>query len=177
MTKPLIRPVRGIIPQIDPSVFIAENAVIIGDVVIGPQSSIWYNVVIRGDVHSIRIGARSNIQDGAIVHCTYQKAKTTIGDNVTVGHGAIVHGCTLQDFVLIGMGAKVLDHAVVETESVVAAGSVVLERTVVESGWLYAGVPAKKVKPLSPEQIAGLRKYADGYVMYSDWFRQGELIG
>lgn len=169
--RPLIRSVRGFTPQIHPSVFVAENAVIIGDVVIGPDSSVWYNVVIRGDVHSIRIGSRSNIQDGAVVHCTYQKAKTTIGDNVTVGHGAIVHGCTLHDFVLVGMGAKVLDDAVVEPESVIAAGSVVLERTVVESGWLYAGVPAKKVKRLSDEQILGLRKYADGYVMYSDWFR------
>ncbi|MCS7085783.1 MAG: gamma carbonic anhydrase family protein, partial [Bacteroidia bacterium] len=143
---PLIRSVRGFTPQIHPTVFLAETAVVIGDVVIGPESSVWYNVVIRGDVHSIRIGSRSNIQDGAVVHCTYQKAKTDIGNNVTVGHGAIVHGCTLHDFVLIGMGAKVLDHAVVESESVVAAGSVVLERTVVESGWLYAGVPAKKVK-------------------------------
>ncbi len=169
--QPLIRAVRGFVPQIHPSVFVAENAVVIGDVVIGPDSSVWYNVVIRGDVHSIRIGSRSNIQDGAVVHCTYQKAKTTIGDNVTVGHGAIVHGCTLHDFVLVGMGAKILDDAVVESESVVAAGSVVLERTVVESGWLYAGVPAKKVKRLTEEQILGLRKYADGYVMYSDWFR------
>lgn len=172
---PIIKTLNGITPKIHDSVFIAENAVIIGEVIIEQESSVWYNVVIRGDVHSIRIGQQSNIQDGSIVHCTYQKASTQIGNYVTVGHGAIIHGCTLEDYVLIGMGAKVLDHAVVQPNSIVAAGSLVLERSIIESGFLYAGVPAKKIKPLSDKQIEGIRFYASQYKMYSGWYRDAEL--
>jgi len=169
-----IRSVRGFMPQIAADVFLAETAVIIGDVVIGEGSSVWYNAVVRGDVHSIRIGKNTNIQDGAIIHCTYQKASTTIGNNVTIGHSAIIHGCTLHDFVLIGMGAKVLDHAVVPENTMVAAGGLVLERMVLESGFLYAGVPVKKIKALTDKQIEGLRTYANNYILYSQWFRENE---
>lgn len=166
----LIRSVRGFTPIIGEDVFLAENAVLIGDVVLGSGCSVWYNVVLRGDVHSIRIGSNTNIQDGAIVHCTYQKAHTAIGNNVTVGHGAIVHGCVIHDYVLVGMGAKILDLAVVQSDVIVAAGALVLEKSVLESGWLYAGVPAKPVKRLSEQQIEGIRKYANAYLMYKTWF-------
>jgi len=167
---PIIKTLRGMSPQLGADCFIAENAVIIGDVVLGDRCSVWYNVVIRGDVHSIRIGNESNVQDGAIIHCTYQKAPTTIGNRVTIGHSAIVHGCTVQDSVLIGMGAKVLDLAVIESNVIVAAGSLVLEKSVLESGFLYAGVPAKKMKPLSEAQIQGIQFYASQYVMYREWY-------
>jgi carbonic anhydrase/acetyltransferase-like protein (isoleucine patch superfamily) len=150
--------------------FIAENATIVGDVVLGNDCSVWFNAVIRGDVHSIRIGNKTNIQDGAVIHCTYQKAPTTIGNGVSIGHNAIVHGCTVEDNVLIGMGAIVMDHAVVQKNCIVAAGAIVLEKTLCESGYIYAGIPAKKVKQLSPEQIQGLDKVANNYVMYGSWF-------
>lgn len=151
--------------------FIAENATIVGDVIMGNDCSVWFNAVIRGDVNSIRLGNKTNVQDGAVIHCTYQKAATTVGNNVTIGHNAIVHGCTVEDNVLIGMGAIVMDHAVVQKNCIVAAGAIVLENTVCESGYLYAGIPAKKMKPLSEEQIAGLDKVANNYVMYADWFK------
>lgn len=150
--------------------WIAENATIVGDVVMGNECSVWFNAVIRGDVNSIRIGDRTNIQDGAVIHCTYERAATTIGNNVSVGHNAIVHGCTVHDNSLVGMGAIVMDNAVVQQNCIVAAGAIVLENTVCESGWIYAGIPAKKVKQLSPEQIEGLAKTAKNYVMYSSWF-------
>ena len=171
---PIIKTLRGKIPQFGKDVFIAENAVIIGDVIVGDQCSVWYNVVIRGDVHSIRIGNQSNIQDGTVIHCTYKKASTQIGNRVTVGHSAVIHGCTLHDSVLVGMGAKILDLAVVESNVIVAAGSLVLEKSVLESGYLYAGVPAKKIKPLSPEQITGIQHYADQYIMYKEWYLEEE---
>ncbi len=152
--------------------FIAENATIVGDVVLGDNCSVWFNAVVRGDVNSIRIGHKTNIQDGAVIHCTYQKAATTIGNNVSIGHNAIVHGCTVEDNVLIGMGAIVMDKAVVQQNCIVAAGAIVLENTVCESGYIYAGIPAKKVKRLSQEQIDGLDKVANNYVMYGGWFKE-----
>lgn len=161
-------------PVMGENCFIAENATIAGDVVMGSDCSVWFNAVIRGDVNSIKIGSRTNIQDGAVIHCTYKKAATVIGDNVSIGHRAIVHGCTVQDNVLIGMGAIVMDHAVVEKNCIIAAGAVVLENARCESGFIYAGIPAKRVKPLTPEQIEGLKKTAENYVMYSSWFEKGE---
>ena len=168
---PLILPIKGVSPKLGADCFVAENATIVGDVVLGDTCTVWFNAVIRGDVNAIRIGNKTNIQDGAVIHCTYQKAATTIGNNVSVGHNAIVHGCTVQDNVLIGMGAIVMDNAVVQEHCIVAAGSVVLENTICESGYIYAGVPAKKVKALSPEQIAGMAQTADNYVLYASWLR------
>ena len=166
----LILPVNDIQPHLGKSCFIAENATIIGDVHIGDQCSVWYNAVIRGDVTSIRIGKQVNIQDGAIIHCTYQKAKTVIGNRCNIGHNAIVHGCRLHDHVLIGMGAIIMDHAVIESFSIVAAGAVVLENTVVETGFIYAGTPARKIKAISFEQRKLLEELPDRYVMYSGWY-------
>ena len=168
---PLILPIKGVSPKLGADCFVAENATIVGDVVLGDTCTVWFNAVIRGDVNAIRIGNKTNIQDGAVIHCTYQKAATTIGNNVSVGHNAIVHGCTVQDNVLIGMGAIVMDNAVVQEHCIVAAGSVVLENTICETGYIYAGVPAKKVKALSPEQIAGMAQTADNYVLYASWLR------
>jgi carbonic anhydrase/acetyltransferase-like protein (isoleucine patch superfamily) len=170
----LLLPVKGIHPVVGNDCFIAPNATIVGDVVLGDQCTVWFNAVIRGDVHRIRIGNKTNIQDGAVIHCTYQKAPTTIGNNVSIGHNALVHGCTVQDDVLIGMGAIVMDNAVVEQHCIIAAGAVVLENTICESGHIYAGVPAKKVKALSQDQIAGMAKTADNYVMYASWFQDGK---
>ena len=170
----LILPVKGISPRLGTNCFVAENATIVGDVVLGDDCTVWFNAVIRGDVHSIRIGNKTNIQDGAVIHCTYQKAPTTIGNNVSIGHRAIVHGCTVEDNVLIGMGAIVMDHAVVQKNCIVAAGAIVLEKTVCESGYIYAGIPARKVKQLSQEQVEGLDKVADNYVMYGSWFTGNE---
>lgn len=151
--------------------FIAQNATIVGDVTMGDNCSVWFNAVIRGDVNTITIGSDTNIQDGAVIHATYQKAATTIGNRVSIGHNAIVHGCTLEDHILIGMGAIVMDHAVVEPYCIIAAGAVVLENTRCESGFLYAGMPAKKIKPITEMQRALLDKLPDNYIMYSDWFR------
>jgi len=168
----LILPVKNISPTWGSDCFIAENATILGDVVMGDNCSVWFNAVIRGDVHYIRIGDNTNIQDGAVIHCTYLKAPTNIGDNVSIGHNALVHGCTLQDHVLIGMGAIVMDHAVVEEFVIIAAGAVVLENTICESGHLYAGIPAKKIKPLTGEQIEMLKRLPNNYIMYSGWFKE-----
>jgi gamma-carbonic anhydrase len=166
----LIKTLNGKSPQLGKLAFLAENAVIIGDVEIGDGSSVWYSVVIRGDVHSIRIGKHSNIQDLVMVHCTYQYSPTIVGDDVTVGHGAVIHGCEIRDRCLIGMNAVVLDKAVVGPDVVVAAGAVVLEGSILEPGFLYGGIPAKKIKPLSPEQLEGLKKSAAAYVKYSEWY-------
>lgn len=167
----LILPVKGVTPSIADSCYLADNATIVGDVSIGEECSVWFNAVIRGDVHYIRIGDRTNIQDGAVIHCTYLKAPTQIGSYVNIGHQAMVHGCTVSDHVLIGMGAIVMDHAVIEEYVIIAAGAIVLENTVCESGFLYAGVPARKIKPLTDEQISLLNKLPDNYVMYSSWFK------
>jgi carbonic anhydrase/acetyltransferase-like protein (isoleucine patch superfamily) len=167
----LIKPVNGIHPSFGSDCYFAENATVVGDVVMGDSCSIWFNAVVRGDVHSIRMGNKVNIQDGAVVHCTYRKAPTTIGNNVSVGHNAIVHGCTVHDNVLIGMGAIVMDHAVVHSNTIIAAGAVVLENTVVEPNSIYAGVPAKKVKSIDAEQTRRLIEgIANNYLMYSTWY-------
>jgi carbonic anhydrase/acetyltransferase-like protein (isoleucine patch superfamily) len=169
----VIKPVKGISPVFGKNCFIAENATIVGEVVMGDDCSIWFNAVVRGDVHSITVGNKVNVQDGAVIHCTYQKAKTVIGNNVSIGHNAIVHGCTLEDNVVVGMGAIVMDHTVVEKNSIIAAGSVVLENTRVESGSIYAGVPAKKVKEMSPDHFKNINeRIANNYVMYSSWFKE-----
>jgi carbonic anhydrase/acetyltransferase-like protein (isoleucine patch superfamily) len=169
---PLILPVEGKAPQFGENCYIAENATIVGDVTMGNDCSVWFTAVVRGDVHFIKIGNKTNIQDGAIIHCTYQKSPTTIGNNVSIGHRAIVHGCTIEDNVLIGMGAIVMDNVVVKTNSIIAAGAVVLENTVVESNSIYAGTPAKKVKQLDEENFKNLiERIGNNYVMYADWFR------
>lgn len=169
----LIKPVHGIHPQFGENCFIADNATIVGQVVMGNDCSIWFNAVVRGDVNTITIGNKVNIQDGAVIHCTYQKAATVIGNNVSIGHNALVHGCTLHDHVLVGMGAIVMDHCVVHSNSIIAAGAVVLENTIVESGSIYAGVPAKKVKDINQELIKGeINRIADNYLMYSSWFKE-----
>ncbi|HWZ35482.1 MAG TPA: gamma carbonic anhydrase family protein, partial [Mucilaginibacter sp.] len=168
---PVILPVKGKNPNWGQDCFIADNATIVGDVIMGDKCSVWFNAVIRGDVNYIRIGNNSNIQDGAVIHCTYNGAATHIGNYVSIGHNALVHGCTLKDHSLVGMGAIVMDYAVVEEYVIIGAGSVVLERTVCESGYLYAGTPAKKIKPLTDEQRAMLDRLPDNYVMYSGWFK------
>lgn len=168
---PVILPVLDKSPVWGDDCFIAPNATIVGDVTMGKNCSVWFNAVIRGDVNAITIGNDSNIQDGAVIHATYLKAATHIGNRVSVGHNAIVHGCILNDHVLIGMGAIVMDHAVVNEYCIIAAGSVVLENTICETGYLYAGVPAKKIKPVTEEQRALLNKLPDNYIMYADWFK------
>jgi carbonic anhydrase/acetyltransferase-like protein (isoleucine patch superfamily) len=169
---PVILPVKGISPEIPSDCFIAPNATIVGDVVMGNECSIWFNAVVRGDVNSIRIGNKVNIQDGACIHCTYQKTKTVIGNNVSIGHNAIVHGCTVEDNVLIGMGAIVMDRARIGSNSIIAAGAVVLEDTEVPPGSIFAGVPAKKVKDISQDLLKGeVERIANNYLMYSDWFK------
>ena len=167
---PIILPVKGVHPIIDETVFVADNATIVGNVVIGSHASVWFNAVVRGDVNFIRIGDYTNIQDGVTIHCTYQKNGTNIGSYVNIGHQAIVHGCTIEDYSLIGMGAIVMDRAVVETNVIIAAGAVVLENTRCESGYLYAGVPAKKIKALTEDQLALLKQLPHNYVLYSSWF-------
>lgn len=170
----LIKSVKGVFPQWGDDVYIAENATLVGDVTLGSKCSVWFNAVLRGDVHYIRIGNNVNIQDNAVVHCTYQKHPTNIGDNVSIGHCAIVHGCTIEKNVLVGMGAIVMDNVYVEENSIIAAGAVVLENTRIESGSIYAGVPAKKVKVLSQDQVATLiERIANNYIMYSDWMKEG----
>jgi carbonic anhydrase/acetyltransferase-like protein (isoleucine patch superfamily) len=169
----LILPVRNVYPEIGLNCFLAENCTIVGDVVLGKNCSVWFNAVIRGDVNSIRIGDNTNVQDGAVIHCTYQKAATIIGNNVSIGHNALVHGCKIYDYVLIGMGAIVMDHAVINEFCIIAAGSIILENTVCESGFLYAGIPAKKIKPLTEEQREMMIKLPQNYKLYSSWFFKG----
>jgi carbonic anhydrase/acetyltransferase-like protein (isoleucine patch superfamily) len=169
---PVILPVKNISPSWGNDCFIAPNATIVGDVEMGDNCSVWFNAVIRGDVHYIKIGNNTNIQDGAVIHATYQYAPTIIGNNVSIGHNALVHGCTLKDNVLIGMGAIVMDHCIVEEYVIIAAGSVVLEKTICESGFIYAGTPAKKIKPLSSEQKEMLDRLPNNYIMYSGWFKE-----
>ena len=167
-----ILPVKGIEPNFGQNCFIAPNATIVGDVSCGNDCSFWFNAVVRGDVNSIKLGNKVNIQDGAVIHCTYQKTKTILGNNVSVGHNAIVHGCTVHDNVLIGMGAIVMDNCEIGSNSIIAAGAVLTEGTIVPSGCIYAGVPAKKIKDISQELINGeINRIADNYLMYSTWFK------
>lgn len=168
----VILPVNGISPSFGNDCFIAPNATIVGDVVMGDQCSVWFNAVIRGDVNSIILGNKVNIQDGVVIHCTFEKTKTILGNNVSVGHLAILHGCRIDDNVLVGMGAIVMDNVHVGSNSIIAAGAVVLENTIVEAGSIYAGVPAKKVKSISTELIEGeINRIANNYVKYSSWFK------
>lgn len=169
----LIRALNGTTPQFGSDVFLAETAVVIGDVVMGDQCSVWYNAVIRGDVNAIRIGHRTNIQDLAMLHCTYQRAALTIGNDVSIGHSAIVHGCTIHDKVLIGMGAIVMDHAVIGEGSVVAAGAVVLQGTVIEPGSLVTGVPGKRVRAVGEDLSKNeIERIAGNYLKYASWYKQ-----
>ncbi|MCR9285850.1 MAG: gamma carbonic anhydrase family protein [Bacteroidetes bacterium] len=168
----LIKSVRGFNPQFGKNVYLAESATVIGDVIMGDDCSVWFQAVVRGDVNAIRIGNKVNIQDGAVIHCTYERAPTTIGNQVSIGHRAIVHGCTLKDNVLVGMGAIVMDRAVVEENVLIAAGAVVLENSKLESGYIYAGIPAKKVKLLSTEKFKdNIERIANNYLKYSSWFK------
>ena len=171
----IIKSLRGKAPVIPQDCFIADNATIIGDVVMGSNCSIWFNAVIRGDVHFIKMGNKVNVQDGAVIHATYQKFPTTIGNNVSIGHNALVHGCTIHDNVLIGMGSIVMDDCVIESHSIIAAGAVLKIGTHVKAGSIYAGVPAKKVKDVSPELISGeIDRIANNYVTYSGWYSSDE---
>ena len=168
-----ILPVNGVEPIFGSNCFIAPNATLVGDIVCGDDCSFWFNAVVRGDVNTIRIGNKVNIQDGAVIHCTYKKTKTVLGNNVSIGHNAIVHGCLVHDNVLIGMGAIVMDNCEIGSNSIIAAGAVLTEGTIVPSGCIYAGVPAKKVKDISQELIHGeINRIADNYLMYSSWFKK-----
>ena len=174
---PLIKAVRGRHPVFGENCWFAENATIVGDVEMGEHCTVWFNAVVRGDVNSIRIGKFSNVQDGAVIHCTYQRFGTVIGDYVSIAHNAIVHGCTIEDHVLIGMGAIVMDNCVIESNSIVAAGAVITQNTVVESGSIYAGVPAKKVKDINQSDFAGeIERISNNYIMYSSWFKEDYTI-
>jgi carbonic anhydrase/acetyltransferase-like protein (isoleucine patch superfamily) len=167
-----ILPLLGKTPQFGKNCFVASNATIIGDVVMGDDCSIWFNAVVRGDVHYIKMGNAVNVQDGAIIHCTYQKNPTEIGNNVSIGHNAIVHGCTIHDNVLVGMGSIIMDRCVVHSNAIIAAGAVVLEGTVVEAGTIYGGVPAKKIKNVSEDLIHGeINRIAHNYIKYAEWFK------
>ena len=169
----LIKPVNGKHPQIPDDCYIAENATIVGEVSLGSECSVWFNAVIRGDVHYIKIGNKVNVQDGAVIHATYQKSPTTIGNNVSIGHNAIVHGCTIKDNVLIGMGSIIMDDCVIESNSIIAAGAVLTQNTIVEAGSIYAGVPARKIKDISEELISGeIDRIANNYIKYSGWFKE-----
>ncbi len=168
----LVLPVNGIHPQFGQNCYLADNATVVGEVTMGDNCSVWFNAVVRGDVNAITIGDNTNIQDGAIIHCTYKTAATIIGSKVSIGHNAIVHGCTVHDNVLIGMGAIVMDHAVVHSGTIIAAGAVVLENTLVEANSIYAGVPARKVKAIDSKRDEVFARTAKNYIMYAKWFRQ-----
>lgn len=169
----MIKTINGKSPQIGEDCYIAENATIVGDVIMGSQCSVWFNAVIRGDVHFIKMGDKVNVQDGAVIHCTYLKSPTNIGNNVSIGHNAIVHGCTIHDNVLIGMGSIVMDDCVVESDSIIAAGAVLTKGTHVPSGTVFAGMPAKKIKDINVGLSEGeVKRIADNYVMYSKWFKE-----
>lgn len=171
----LIKTVRDFTPKIGKNAYLAENATIIGDVEMGDDCSIWFNAVLRGDVNSIRIGNKVNIQDGSVLHTLYQKSTVEIGDNVSIGHNVTIHGAKIEDNVLIGIGATVLDHAVIGTNSIIAANSLVLTGTIVEPNSIYAGVPAKKVKDIEPEQSREMvQKIANNYLMYAGWFKEDD---
>lgn len=169
----IIKEVRGCTPQFGEDCFIAENAVILGEVSMGNQCSIWYNAVVRGDVHFIKMGNKVNIQDGAVIHATFEKSPTTIGNNVSVGHNAIVHGCTIKDDVLVGMGSIIMDDCIVESNCIIAAGAVVAKGTHIPSGSVYGGIPAKKIKDISEELLTGeIHRIAENYIKYANWFKE-----
>jgi carbonic anhydrase/acetyltransferase-like protein (isoleucine patch superfamily) len=172
-----ILPVEGKSPRFGNNCFLAPNATVVGDVEIGDNCSIWFNAVVRGDVNSIRIGEKVNIQDGVVIHGTYQKTKVVIGNNVSIGHNAIIHGCTIQDSVLVGMGAIIMDNADIGKNSIIAAGAVILEGTKVESGTIYGGVPARKIKDIPAELISGqIERIANHYCIYAGWFRDSNDV-
>jgi carbonic anhydrase/acetyltransferase-like protein (isoleucine patch superfamily) len=169
----LIKTVNGSTPKVGKNTFLADNATLVGDVIMGDNCSVWFNAIIRGDVHYIRIGNQVNIQDGAIIHCTYKIAPVNIGNYVSIAHNAIVHGCTIHDNVLIGMGAIIMDHAIIESNSIIAAGALVAKNTVVPSGTVWAGIPAKKIKDISKELMEGeIQRIAESYTMYASWYRE-----
>lgn len=171
----LIRSVRGKHPVMGDNCWLAENATVVGEVIMGNDCSVWFSAVIRGDVNSITLGNKVNIQDGAVIHCTYQKHPTLIGNNVSIGHNAIVHGCNIHDNVLIGMGAIVMDNCTIESNSILAAGSVLTQGTTIEEGTIYAGIPAKKIKDIDKRLFEGeVKRIADNYLMYSSWFSEDE---
>lgn len=167
----IIKSLRGFTPEFGKECFLADTAVVVGEVKMGDNCTVWFNAIVRGDVHSITIGDNTNIQDGVIIHCTYQKARTVIGNNVSIAHNAIVHGCTIEDNVLIGMGAIVMDDAVIGKESVIAAGAVILPGTKVEAGSIYAGTPAKRIKDIGPEMREVIARTARNYPMYATWYK------
>jgi carbonic anhydrase/acetyltransferase-like protein (isoleucine patch superfamily) len=174
---PLILPVKNVFPQMGENCFVAPNATIVGDVIMGNDCSVWFNTVVRGDVNSIRIGNKVNIQDGAVIHCTYQKTKTIIGNNVSIGHNAIVHGCTVHDHVLIGMGSIVMDRVEIGSNSIIAAGAVVLEGTIIEPGVIYGGIPAQKIKDVPQDLISGqIDRIANNYTHYASWFMENKAV-
>ncbi len=169
----IIKSVRGFVPELGKNCYVAETAVIIGDVIAGDECSFWFNVVVRGDVNSIRIGNRVNVQDGAVLHTLYQRSVIEIGDNVTIGHNAVIHGAKIHNNVLIGIGSVVLDHAVIGENTIIAAGSVVLTGTIVEPNSVYAGIPAKRVKEIDLQQTSEMiDRIARDYVMYASWYRE-----
>lgn len=169
----LIKSVRGYTPAYGSDCFFAENATVIGDVILGDEVSVWYQAVIRGDVNAIRIGNKVNIQDGVVIHATFETAPTHIGNNVSIGHNAIVHGCTLQDNVLVGMGSIVMDHCVIGSNSIIAAGVVVTQNTIVAPGSIYAGVPARKIKDIDSDlQQNEIERIAKNYILYASWFKE-----
>jgi len=173
----IILPVEDKHPQFGKDCFVAPNATIVGDVIMGDNCSVWFNAVVRGDVNSIRLGNKVNVQDGAVIHATYQKTKTIVGNNISIGHNAIVHGCTIHDNVLVGMGSIIMDNAVIQTNTIIAAGAVVLEGTICEAGSIYAGVPAKKIKDISQDLISGeIERIANNYIKYSNWFSTSNAI-
>jgi len=169
----LIKSVNGYTPKFGNNCFFAENSTIVGDVIVGDDCSFWFNAVVRGDVHYIRIGNHVNVQDGAIIHCTYRKAPVNIGNYVSIAHGAIVHGCTIHDNVLIGMGAIIMDHAVIESNSIIAAGAIVSKNTIVKAGSVYGGVPAKKIKDIDQALVEGeIQRIGKSYSMYASWYKE-----
>ena len=171
----LLKSVRGYTPSYGSNCFFAENATLIGDVILGDEVSVWYHAVVRGDVNSIRIGNKVNIQDGVVIHATYETAATHIGNNVSIGHNAIVHGCTLHDNVLVGMGSIVMDHCEIGSNSIIAAGAVVTQNTIVPPGSIYAGVPARKIKEIDPDlQQNEIQRIAKNYILYASWFKTEE---
>jgi len=169
---PFLFAINGKNPSWGKNCFIAPNATLCGDIVMGDDCSVWFNAVLRGDVNSIRLGNKVNVQDGAVIHCTYLKSKTIVGNNVSIGHNAIIHGCVIEDNVLVGMGAIIMDHATIGSNSIIAAGAVIPESTIVEPGSIYAGVPAKKIKEISEQLIKGeIERIANNYLMYAGWYK------